>query len=151
MKPIKPNECYIKTARQLNLPIEYVQLIVDEYYAELKHKMSDFKINNINITSIARIKVKETKLFKKINKTKAMINSLSKHRISNIEVLEIYEKDLEKYLAMLQLIKEEKNRKYIMRKIRRNYLNEKHKNNPLHVSNYRDLEEQRKNSRRNKK
>lgn len=115
----------MQTAKQLNIPIEYVQIIVDFYYAELKSMLSNVEHVNINVPFISRFKVKENRLIKKMAHAEKMIKSLSKSRISNVDYIYKYEQDIERYKKIHQQIKEEKNRKYIVRKLRQIYITNK--------------------------
>ena len=80
---------------------------------------------NINVPNISRFKIREGRLMKKIEHAEKMIRGLSKSRVSNVDYLYKYEKDLKRYKEIHQIIKEEKNRRYIVRKLRQIYITNK--------------------------
>jgi len=77
MTPKGPKSVYQKTAQRLNLPEEYVQALVEFYYAENKSKMFSIAAPIINFSGLGRFVIRPKIFYDRIKGLQYLIEKFS--------------------------------------------------------------------------
>lgn len=62
MRPIKSKELLVNTAMEMNLPVNVVTLIAQEYWRDVREALSDLTYDRIHVTCLGDFTVKHWKL-----------------------------------------------------------------------------------------
>lgn len=103
LRPIKSKELLVNTAMEMNLPVNVVTLIAQEYWRDVREALSDLTQDRVHVTCLGDFTIKHWKL----EGTLEMLHNTKAKYPQKID-LDVYIEKLEKIKALMN---EEQQRK----------------------------------------